>query len=100
MPALLPAQRELVWLSGVFEIVGGIGLLVPATRRFSAWGLLALLVAVFPANLNMAINEIYLPIEWLPQSKQGLWLRLPYQPVIMLQVWFVGLWRARGQDRP
>ena len=93
MPALLPAHRELVWVSGFFEILGGLGLLVPATRRFAAWGLLALLLAVFPANINMAVNEIYLPTDWLPQSKAGLWIRLPLQAVIALEVWFVGLWR-------
>lgn len=94
MPDYLPLHRELVWLSGGFEILGGIGLLVPATRRFAAWGLLALLVAVFPANVNMALNEIYLPIEWLPQSPAGLWLRLPFQLVFLAEVWFVGLWEA------
>lgn len=96
MPAYLPWHRELVLLSGVFEILGGVGLLVPATRRFSAWGLLALLVAVFPANLNMAIHEIHLPVDWLPQSRTGLWIRLPFQLVIALEVWFVGLWEPES----
>ena len=58
MPDFLPYHLELVWLSGGFEILGGLGILVPQTRRFSAWGLLALLVAVFPANINMALNGI------------------------------------------
>lgn len=96
MPPYLPWHLELVWLSGVFEVLGGLGLLVPWSRRFAAWGLLALLVAVFPANIHMAVNEVYLPVDWLPQSAIGLWLRLPYQAVIAAQVWFVGLYVPPG----
>lgn len=92
MPPYLPWHLELVWLSGVFEILGGVGLLVPATRRFAAWGLLALLVAVFPANVHMAMAGVELPVEGLPQSDAGRWLRLPFQLVIAAQVWFGGLW--------
>ena len=97
MPPFLPWHLELVWLSGLFEILGGIGLLVPFARRFSAWGLLALVVAVFPANVHMAMNEVYLPIEWLPQSKTGLWVRLPFQLVIAVEVWLAGLWVPGGE---
>ena len=92
MPTYLPWHRELVLLSGLFEILGGGGLMVPFARRFSAWGLLALLVAVFPANVHMAMHTVFLPIEWLPQSELGLWIRLPMQAVIALEVWYVGLW--------
>ena len=88
MPPALPYPLELVWISGVFEILGGIGLLVPFSRRFAGWGLLALLVAVFPANVHMAVNEVYLPVDWLEQTRTGLWLRLPFQLVIAWQVWF------------
>ena len=88
VPPYLPLHLELVWISGVFEVLGGIGLLVPFSRRFAGWGLLALLVAVFPANLNMTINEVYLPVEWLPQSQLGLWLRLPFQLVFAVAIWF------------
>ena len=99
MPPYLPWHLELVWLSGMFEVLGGVGLLVPATRRFATWGLLALLIAVFPANIHMAVNEVYLDVDWLLQSRPGLWLRLPWQGVIALQVWASGLWRPRsGRD--
>ena len=90
MPPYLPYHLELVWISGVFEILGGVGLLIPQIRRFSAWGLLALLVAVFPANLHMALNGVFIDIP-IPQSQIGLWIRLPLQGVIAYQVWFVGL---------
>jgi len=82
VPRWLPAPRGLVFVSGVFEILGGIGLLSPYSRRFSAWGLIALFIAVFPANVNMAVNRIGLgrkpPAQWL------LWARLPLQAVLIV----------------
>jgi len=56
MPPWLPAAAALVFVSGVFEILGGIGVLVPATRVIAGWGLIALLFAVFPANVQMLLN--------------------------------------------
>lgn len=80
MPDYLPAHSEFVLISGVFEILGGVGLLVPRTRRAAAWGLIALLVAVFPANLHMALNPERFPNipEW------ALWARLPLQIPLIL----------------
>ena len=56
MPPYLPAHLELVYVSGFFEILGGIGVLVPAVRALAGWGLVLLLVAVSPANLHMAVH--------------------------------------------
>ena len=53
-------------------------------------------VAVFPANLHMAINEVYLPVEGLPQSPAALWGRLPFQLVFAALVWFVGLYEPEA----
>lgn len=85
MPPALPAPRLLVLLSGVAEVAGGLGLLLPATRRSAAWGLLALLLAVFPANVYMLqIHEqLHLP-AWVA------WARLPLQPLLMWWVWRAG----------
>jgi uncharacterized membrane protein len=58
VPKWLPAPMALVYISGVFEVLGGLGLLVPQTRALAAWGLVALFVAVFPANVNMAQHGI------------------------------------------
>ena len=96
MPPYLPWHLELVWISGIFEILGGTGILIPRVRRFSAWGLLALLVAVFPANLHMAFNEVFIDVPF-PQNQLTLWLRLPLQFVIAAQVWFVGLHAVSDQ---
>jgi uncharacterized membrane protein len=81
MPAALPWHLALVYASGVAEIAGGLGLLVPRTRRAAAWGLIALLVAVFPANVNMAVNELPLGTSTVPTW--ALWARLPLQLVLI-----------------
>jgi len=56
VPPAFPAHRELVLISGACEILGGVGVLLPSTRRYAGFGLIALLVAVFPANLYMAVD--------------------------------------------
>jgi uncharacterized membrane protein len=87
IPAFLPAKLALVYISGVAEIAGGLGLLLPATRRAAAWGLILLYLAVFPANINMAIN--HLPLGDKPVPEWALWARLPFQAVfIALAYWF------------
>ena len=77
----------LVYLSGAAEIAGGVGLLVPRLRRAAGIGLLLLLVAVFPANIYMAVADVSLPNTHVPQW--ALWLRLPFQFAFMAWVWFV-----------
>tara|TARA_E500000331_G_C17142640_1_gene663466 strand:- start:235 stop:663 length:429 start_codon:yes stop_codon:yes gene_type:complete len=61
MPPAFPLHIEAVYISGVFEILGGIGVLIPKFRRFSGWGLVALLIAVYPANIYMAISPDTFP---------------------------------------
>ena len=90
VPKALPEPELLVYVSGFFEIAGGVGLLVPRLRRAAAWGLAALFVAVFPANVNMAVNDIQ--IEGLAIPEIALWLRLPFQAVLV--AWAVWLARA------
>jgi uncharacterized membrane protein len=87
VPPHFPSPALLVILSGIGEIVGGIGLLVRPLRRAAGWGLIALLVCVFPANIYMAffpqrIADLHIP-QWL------LWLRLPLQGVMIAWIWFV-----------
>jgi uncharacterized membrane protein len=87
VPAALPAPLMLVYVSGVFEILGGLGLLIPKVRLYAAWGLIALYVAVFPANLNMAFNHLQLnPDHAMPEWIS--WARLPFQALfIALAYW-------------
>jgi uncharacterized membrane protein len=87
MPPWLPAHRALILLSGVAEVVLGVLVLVPATRRLAAWGIVLLLLAVFPANLHVAIHDVP-----LFGATEGLgiwnWVRLPLQAVLMLWAWW------------
>jgi len=89
VPAALPAPLLLVHVSGVFEILGGVGLLVPRTRRFASWGLIALFVAIFPANINMAMNDIQPdPSTHIPMWAQ--WARLPLQALLIAWAYYAG----------
>jgi uncharacterized membrane protein len=90
MPPYLPAHRELVELSGVAEFALGLTTLllatrVPRLRRWTAWGIIALLVAVFPANLHVALNNVGVG------GAQGLgvwnWVRLPFQALFIGWAW-------------
>ncbi len=93
MPPFLPWHLFLVYLSGFFEVFLGVALLIKRSTRLAAWGLIALLVAVYPANVHMALNP-----ELYPQYKPALlWLRLPIQVVLM--VWVYWYTRATGEDR-
>ena len=90
MPPYLPLHTEAVLVSGAAEIAGGVGVLAPRTRPFARWWLLALLAAVFPANLQMALD----PEKFGQFPAWALWLRLPVQGVF---AWLV--WRATVADR-
>lgn len=93
VPAYLPAPHALVLISGFFEVAGGVGLLVAPVRVAAAWGLVALYVAVFPANLNMAMNHIQIP-DLQPLPVWGMWLRLPFQALFI----GVAVWLARPDE--
>ena len=84
MPPQLPHPLALVYVSGVFEVLGGLGLLLKPTRRLAGWGLLALLLAVFPANVYMALAHAQLGIPgW------AAWGRLPLQLPLLWWTWRV-----------
>lgn len=91
VPKSLPNPKLLVYVSGVFEILGGIGVLFSRTRRPAGWGLIALLLAVFPANVNMALN----PERFKQFPAWALWARLPLQFAIIAQVWKAALARPK-----
>ena len=85
MPPWLPAPRALVMTSGAFEILGGVCVLVPSTRVAAAWGLVALLFAVFPANVQMLLNARAANASLLWQA--ALLVRLPLQAVLVYWVY-------------
>lgn len=88
MPDYLPAHRELVLASGVAELAGGAAVLVPRTRRAAGLWLIATLVAVFPANVHMALH----PERFRRIPPALLWARLPLQALMI--AW------ARAATRP
>ena len=83
MPPQLPYPNLLVHISGACEILGGLGLLLPATRTLAASGLIALLIAVLPANLYMALDHAH----WLNIPQWLLWTRLPLQLPLIAWAW-------------
>jgi len=95
VPPQLPSPFALVYISGVFEILGGIGLMIPFVSVAAAWGLIALFIAVFPANINQALNSI--PIEGIPHHPILYWVRLPFQAVLIAWAWW---YTRQPQDQP
>lgn len=96
MPPYLPWHLFLVYVSGVFEAALGAALLIKRSTRPAAWGLLALLVAVYPANIHMALNS-----HLYPEYNQALlWVRLPIQLVLMAWVYWYTRREGREVERP
>ncbi len=85
MPPWLPAPFALVIVSGIFEIAGAAGILLPSTRVIAGWGLIALLFAVFPANIQMLVNAraAHASVLWTA----GLVARLPLQVLLIIWVY-------------
>jgi len=90
MPPYLPLHLELVYMSGVFEIGLGICLLIPRFSRFAAWGIIALLIAVFPANIY-----VYQHQEIVPASRTVHFIRLLFQGVLIL----IAYWQTRNTGK-
>lgn len=86
VPSLLPYPYPIVYISGVFEILGGVGLLVPAVSQAAAFGLVLLFIAVYPANINMAVNHIH--VDRIPDSNLLQAIRLPFQFVLIAWAWW------------
>lgn len=85
VPGWVPWPREVVWISGVLELAGAIGLLLPRTRRWAAWGLFALTIAVTPANVYMLQHaELFPKVPYW-----ALVARLPLQLVLLAVIWRV-----------
>lgn len=84
MPPWVPAPEAMVYASGVAEIAGGAGMMLPSRRRLAGWWLIATLIGVFPANLHMALNHDDYPK--VPGGATTLWARLPFQGLFIAWV--------------
>ena len=102
LPDFLPLRREAVYISGLFEVLGAVGLLVPRLRRLAGLGIIVFLLVVFPANINVALHNLQIP--GLPGSPLQQWLRLPLQFVLIGLIWWatqpVGPGISRTPRRP
>lgn len=97
MPPGLPAPDLLHRIAGAAEMAGGVGLFIPRLRRPVAWGLVALLVAIFPANLHVALAGSMPGLDVPPWV---LWARLPFQAGFIAAVWWAGACRAASPAAP
>jgi uncharacterized membrane protein len=88
MPEWVPLHEAMIFISGIFEIAFALMLLFPLTRRISAWLIILLLIAVFPANIQMML-------DYLHEHKPGLWLT-----VLRLPLQFVLIWWAYSFTKP
>ena len=93
MPPYVPHHREMVVASGVAEIAGGLATMHPATRRAGSLWSIATLIAVFPANLHMALNAERFE-DGVPGGEPALWARLPVQALFIAWAWAAGEWDA------
>ena len=96
MPPWIPFHLACILISGVVELLGGIGLLIPVRQVQIAigWMLLLMLVAVFPANIYMAAADV--KIHGFPAHAWEAWARLPLQPLLMAAVlWVTGIWPGK-----
>ena len=88
IPPQLPYPEAINAISGAAEIAGGLGLVIPQLRRAAGWGLVVLLIAVFPANIYAALRGSMAAVKATPLE---LWLRLPFQAVFLAWVWWVSI---------
>lgn len=87
MPPYLPWHAALVFLSGVAELVLGVAVLIPALRNWAAWGIVLLLIAIFPANLHIALHNV--AVFGAAEGAGAMnWVRLPFQLVLILWAWW------------
>ncbi|MEA3211101.1 MAG: hypothetical protein QOE70_4158 [Chthoniobacter sp.] len=92
MPAWLPWHQGLIFASGFAEILLGVSVLLPRLRGIAGWGLIALLIAIFPANIHAALHGFRSVPGWI------LWARLPFQLVLIAWVYWCCLGKKLGPE--
>jgi uncharacterized membrane protein len=94
---MLPHPLAIVYISGLAEMAGGIGVLVPQVRTLAGRGLILLLIAVFPANVQMLVSarSAHAPF-W---AETLLWIRLPVQALLIAWVWRATVYRDSGDKQ-
>jgi uncharacterized membrane protein len=90
LPSFVPARTEIIYLTGVLEILGAIGLLIPATRKYAAWCLILFLIAVLPSNIYSALERI--DFGGHGSGPVYLLLRIPFQIFVIAWIYYFGIW--------
>ena len=88
MPGYIPWHIQLIFLSGILEILFGILLLPITTRRFAAWGIILLLIAVFPANIKMTL-------DYFKEHNPNLWITILRLPLQLILIWWAYIFTSR-----
>jgi uncharacterized membrane protein len=87
MPPYLPWHAFLIYLSGLAELGLGTAVLIPSIRPLAAWGIILLLIAIFPANIHIAMHNV--PVFGATEGAGiGNWIRLPFQAVLIAWAWW------------
>jgi len=94
MPPFIPAHDVMVAVSGIAELAGAMGLMIPATRRTAGFGLIALLLAIFPANIYVAVASK--TVVGMPDAPWYYWVRLPFQPVYIAWISWCAVQRPKS----
>jgi uncharacterized membrane protein len=88
MPAYIPYHLFMVYLSGVFEIVFALLLIPQQTRRIGAWLIILLLIAIFPANIQMAI-------DWNNENNPNFWIAIVRLPLQLILIWWAWIYTRK-----
>lgn len=99
VPGFLPYPQALVYITGIMEILLAILLLIPRYQRWAGWGIIGLLVIVFPANINVAVNNLSAP-GGLPAAAWYVWSRLAFQPIYIAWVWWAAMFVENRKYQP
>lgn len=99
IPDVMPYKRELVNITGIFEIFGAIGLLIPSFRKVTAWLLIAFFILIFPANIKASVNQLnYQTGTFDGHSLNYLWFRIPLQFLFIVWVYFSVIRKYRSNE--
>ncbi|GAO41205.1 DoxX family protein [Flavihumibacter petaseus] len=95
IPGPVPFKKELVYITGLLEILAGVALLIPVVREKAGWFLLVFFVLLLPANIYAAINKIdYQQVDREGNGLSYLWFRIPMQIALMVWVYYFAIWKG------
>lgn len=92
LPDFIPFKTEMIYLTGVVEIAGAIGLLIPKIQKLSSWLLIVFFILILPANIHAAIKHVSLKTaDFSGSGTEYLWFRIPLQVLFIAWVYYFGI---------